>query len=90
MKSAVAGSTIDVRWRGRGLGIVGGIAAGAIVGAAIANANRPYYGEAYPYEAAPVYEDAAPVYVPRYYRNNPYGGCVSNEGYGRTTSCDSR
>jgi hypothetical protein len=43
--------------------VIGGIAAGALIGGAIANANRPHYG--------PGYYEPAPVYAPRVYRAPP-------------------
>jgi hypothetical protein len=41
--------------------VIGGIAAGALIGGAIANANRPYYGPGY-YAPAPVYAPPPPAY----------------------------
>jgi hypothetical protein len=73
--SVAAPTTAEARCRGCGIaaGVVGGIA----VGAAIANANRPYYGSydyapgyayepGYAYDAAPGYTYDAPAYRYRY------------------------
>jgi hypothetical protein len=46
--------------------VIGGIAAGALIGGAIANANRPYYGPAY----------APPPPPAAYYAPRPGGGAV--------------
>src|SRR5262249_22881892 len=90
VKSAVNGDVIDVRWRGRGvgLGIAAGVAAGALVaGAAAANGHDPYYYDgdynaAPRYYAAPRYEyyGAPTGYYHRYYRQ---GNCPFDGGYGR-------
>jgi len=50
--------------------VIGGIAAGALIGGAIANANRPYYAPGY--APAPGYYAPAPVYV-----GPPRGDAVS-------------
>ena len=91
VKSAVNGDVIDVRWRGRGvgLGIAAGVAGAAIAGAAAANS---YYGPGYYapgyydgyYATAPGYyaPDYSYSYAPRgyYYRQ---GNCPVDGGYGR-------
>jgi hypothetical protein len=69
--------SVDVRWRGRGGAVVGGLAAGLAIGAIAAAAARPRYyapGYAYaqPYYAPPpvVYEAPPAVYyepAPTYY-----------------------
>ena len=58
--------------RNRGWGIAAGIAAGAFIGAATANAygNPYYYGEPYDYDVGPVYVVPGPVYGPSYYWGN--------------------
>jgi hypothetical protein len=67
-------STADAR-RGWWGPAIGGFAAGAIIGSALA---RPYYGYGYGYRApAPVYYDyytPAPAYY-GYYAPGPYYGC---------------
>jgi hypothetical protein len=80
MKAAVGDDIAQVHWRGGGWGWgLGGFAAGAIIGSAIAGApygyyGGPYYGYGYPaygYGYAPAYYGYAPAYAyPRYYR--PY------------------
>lgn len=88
----------DIRWRGRsvGPGIAFGLAAGALVGAAVA--ARPY-GPDYYYDGAPYGVYDAPVYAepyayepvypaPGYYPSYGYGQCYTNEGYGRRRPCD--
>jgi hypothetical protein len=103
LKAAVSGDTTEIRWRGRGGGLgpaVGfGLAAGALVGAAVA--AQPYgyygyggYGPGYVYDA-PVYAEPyayEPVYpAPGYYGGYGYGyrygGCSTDDGYGRRRSC---
>jgi hypothetical protein len=91
VKSAVNGDVIDVRWRGRGvgLGIAAGVAGAAIAGAAVANS---YYGPSYYdgyYNAAPGYY-AEPSYqyygapTGYYHRGYRSGNCPVDGGYGRT------
>jgi hypothetical protein len=82
-----------------------GLAAGALIGAAAANASAynyygpgyyggpaPVYGYTDGYVAAPEYYEPAPTY---YYGGvaspnyNPYV-CSTDEGYGRRGSCDAR
>ena len=71
-----ASSTADARWGGRwGPVVIGGFAAGAIVGSAFAR-TYPYRYYGY-YAPAPVYYDyymPAPAYY-GYYGPRPYGGC---------------
>lgn len=73
---ALATATPSEARRGRNAAVIGGIAAGVLLGAAAANANRGYYygpgyydGPSYGYEPGyayePVYEyPAPPVYMP--------------------------
>jgi hypothetical protein len=72
---ALATATPSEARRGRNAAVIGGIAAGVLLGTAAANANRGYYygsgyydgpGYGYPgYAYEPVYEYPAPqVYVP--------------------------
>ena len=86
---------------GRRAAAVGvGIVAGALLGAAAANANNgyyygggPYYGPGYAYGPGPYAYAPAPVYVQpaprRYYRS---GGCWhvtnSDHNYGYYGACD--
>jgi hypothetical protein len=79
---AVAAATPGEARNGRNAAVIGGIAAGAVVGAAVANsyygpgyyADPGYaYGPGYGYESDYAYE-AGPVYVqpaPRYYYGGP-------------------
>jgi hypothetical protein len=93
--------TTDVAWRGhRGgwgwggpaVGIGAGIAAGALIGSAVA--GNPYGGYYYDdpgYVYAQPYAYGAGPYYGGYgygYRNWGYGPCFTDEGYGRRTSCD--
>jgi hypothetical protein len=95
VKAAASDHVTDVRWRGRGIGpgIAFGLAAGALVGAAVA--AQPYYAPGY-YYGGPVYAEPyayQPVYpAPGYYgyRYGGYGGCYTDEGYGRVRPCSSR
>jgi hypothetical protein len=80
LKDAVPSDVVDVRWRGHGGAVVGGLALGLIGGALIAGATRPYYGygygygygyPAYGYGYAPAYYGPPVVYVAprrRYWR----------------------
>lgn len=78
----------DAQWRGRTAAAAGiGFAAGAVIGAAAANAATPrthyygtpygYYGSPYAsygyYDPAPSYYESAPVYVAPSYGYQPYG-----------------
>lgn len=98
---ALATATPSEARRGRNAAVIGGIAAGVLLGAAAANANRGYYyGPGYAYE--PVYEYyQPPVYVPapyyyqgpRYYYgpggNGPGGnGCGGSPGSPSFRPCD--
>ena len=103
LKAAVSSDTTEIRWRGRGWGIgpgIGfGLAAGALVGAAVAAQPYGYYGYggygpgyvydapvyAAPYAYEPVYP--APGYYGGYGYGYRYGGCTTDEGYGRRRSC---
>jgi hypothetical protein len=95
--------TTDVAWRGhRGgwgwggpaVGIGAGLAAGALIGSAVAGApyGGYYYDDPGYVYAQPYAYDAAPAYGPGYYgygyRGWGYGPCYTNEGYGRRTPCD--
>jgi hypothetical protein len=96
VKSAVNSDVIDVRYRGRGvgLGIAAGVAAGALIaGAASRSYYDPYYYDGY-YAAAPgyyggpaySYEPAySGTYAPRGYYHRGYGSgsCPVDGGYGR-------
>ncbi|MET4386628.1 hypothetical protein ABIB73_002373 [Bradyrhizobium sp. F1.4.3] len=86
MKAAAGHDVTQVYWRGWGWGL-GGLAAGAIIGGAIASSTPygyygggPYYGGyGYPgpgYGYAPAYYGYGPTYAyPRYYRPyRPYYG----------------
>ena len=97
-KRRPARDTTEIRWRGgRGIGpgLAFGLATGALVGAAVA--AQPYgYGPGYGYYDAPVYAEPyayEPVYpAPGYYggygyNRYGYGGCTTDEGYGRRRSC---
>jgi hypothetical protein len=88
----------DARWRGRGgggvaAGIIGGLAAGAIIGSM---ANQGYYGDGYygsgyAYGPGPYAYEPAPVYVVprRAYRGG--GGCWiatdETRGFGYYGAC---
>jgi hypothetical protein len=86
---ALAAATPSEARDGRNAAVIGGFAAGALVGAAVANSNNGYYGPAYGY--GPVYYDEpayaygpGPIYVepaPTYY----YSG---RSYYRGTRNCD--
>jgi hypothetical protein len=96
LQTAIKGDTTEIRWRGgRGIGpgLAFGLAAGALVGAVVA--AQPYgYGPGY-YDA-PVYAEpyaygpGYPTYGYSGYAGYGYGGCTTDEGYGRQTSCSGR
>jgi hypothetical protein len=82
---------------GRNAALIGGLAAGALIGAAAANANNgyyygggPYYGPSYGYYAPGYYDygyayEPAPVYSgPTYYRGyrGYYGSDVNERATG--------
>jgi hypothetical protein len=80
MKAVTSDGTTQVHWRGGGWGLgLGGFAAGAIIGSAIAGApygyyGSPYYGYGYPgpyYGYAPAYYGYGYAY-PRYYGYRRY------------------
>lgn len=99
----LAASTPSDARRGRNAALIGGLAAGALIGAAAANANRGYYyapgyyyGPGYAYE--PVYEyPAPPVYVPgpyydqgpRYYYGSGGSGCGGSPSSPNYRPCSS-
>jgi len=66
MLAAALPSSAQARCGGCGVaaGVVGGLAAGAIIGSAIANSNRPVYVEEPPVYAAPPLPP--PAYVEEY------------------------
>lgn len=82
MKAAAGDDVTQVRWHGGWGWGLGGLAAGAIIGSAIASGGPygyyggPYYGGPYGYGYAPAYYGYGPVYAypgygyRRYYR--PY------------------
>jgi len=87
--------TTDVAWRGhRGgwgwgapaVGIGAGLAAGALIGSAVAGSPYGYYYDepGYVYDPGPAY--VAPGYYGYGYRG--WGRCYTDEGYGRRTPCD--
>jgi hypothetical protein len=85
---AVAPTEANARWRGGpgiGLGILGGIAAGAIVGGAIANSYGPGYVVQPGYVPYAAYEAGPPVGCPGGYWArvpvyDPYGNVVGYRG----------
>jgi hypothetical protein len=79
---------------GPAVGIGAGIAAGALIGSAVAARPYGYYQPGYAYAepgyayAQPYAYDAGPAYYGSYgYRNWGYGPCFTDEGYGRRTPC---
>jgi hypothetical protein len=107
-QAATAATNVEqVQWRGHrhggwgggralaGAGI--GFATGAIVGSAIANSNRGYYGQPYGYGGAYAYDpgyDGAYAYdpgyaAPRYYGNrvNDYCARYDSSGVNRFDNC---
>jgi len=98
VKTAPVAQTTDVAWRGhRGgwgwggpaVGIGAGLAAGALIGSAVAGApyGGYYYDEPGYVYGAPYAYDAGPTYYGGY-RNWGDGPCHTDEGYGRRTPCD--
>ncbi len=94
-----AGPVTDVAWRGRGFGrgfgpgaaVIGGLAAGALIGSAVA--GQPYGGyyaePGYAYEPGYGYGYDTPApYYSNYGYNGGWGKCYTDEGYGRRTPCD--
>ena len=107
VKSATTDHVTDVRWRGHGgwgwgpaVGIGAGLAAGALIGSAVAAQPYGYYYNepAYAYTApgygyaTPYAYDVGPTYVapgPYYgYGYRGWGRCFTDEGYGRRVPCD--
>jgi hypothetical protein len=80
MKAAAGGDVTQVHWRGRGFGWgIGGLAAGAIIGGAIASSGP--YGYGYgggPYYGGYGYPGPGYGYAPAYYG----GGYGPGYGYG--------
>lgn len=79
MKAAAGDDVTQVHWRGGGWGWgLGGFAAGAIIGSAIAGAPYGYYGGphyrpyGYGYGYAPAYYGYGPYAYPRYYGYRRY------------------
>jgi hypothetical protein len=67
-----------------GLGILGGVAAGAIVGSAIANSYGPAYVVQPGYEPYPVYRSAGPVGCPGgYWARRPFIDEYGNQRWSR-------
>lgn len=90
---ALAAATPGEARGGRNAALIGGLAAGALIGAAVANANSGYYygpdyyyGPGYAYEPAyaygpPVYYAPAPSYRgPYYYPRSSSGNCGGSPG----------
>ena len=75
LKNAAPGAVENVRWRGGWGWGLGGFAAGAIIGSAIAAPY--YYGGYYPYGYYPAYGYPPPAYGPGYGAPAAYG-----PGYG--------
>src|SRR5260370_9107331 len=65
--SAPSAAQAGCRGCGVGFGILGGLAAGAIIGGAIANSAYPAYAVTPGYVADPAYRGAYPVRCPRGY-----------------------
>lgn len=87
LATIAAPTNADARWRGGGIaaGVIGGIAAGAIIAGAAANSGPYYYGG---YDYAPGYAYGpsygyVPGYAPGYAYDAPYG----YYGYGGSV-CD--
>lgn len=83
--SPMSDAQAGCRGCGLGLGIVGGLAAGAIIGGAIANSAYPAYAVAPGYAPYPAYGAPVPVACPGGYWArrplvDPYGNVV---GYSR-------
>jgi len=91
---------------GRNAAVIGGFAAGAVVGAAVANSNNGYYDRGYAYdpgyayEPAPVYYGpgydvgAVPAYpyeeAPRYYAPRRGASCGGSPGSPNYRPCSSQ
>ena len=91
--TATSVTDASAQWRrhhhgwGPAVGIGAGIAAGALIGSAVAARPYGYYEPGYAY-AQPYAYDAGPAYYGSYgYRNWGYGPCYTDEGYGRRTPC---
>ncbi|MBI3703661.1 MAG: hypothetical protein HY244_07425 [Rhizobiales bacterium] len=98
---ALAAASPSEARNGRNAAVIGGFAAGALVGAAVAgsynNGYAYYYGNDYAYEPgyayapAPVYSADDYVYAPeyrtRYYRSWGYSRCGGSPGSPSYTPC---
>jgi hypothetical protein len=93
---AVTAATPSQARHGRNAALIGGLAAGALIGAAAANASSGYYygpgyyyEPDYAYEPAPVYVAPEPVYVvPRSYYRGCWHVTDSSRGYGYYGACN--
>jgi hypothetical protein len=102
---ALALATPSEARNGRNAAVIGGFAAGAVVGAAVASSNNGYYygdrgyyyGEpAYAYEPARTYyynDPSAPAYAyepaPRYYPRSRGTACGGSPGTANYRPCNS-
>jgi len=78
-----APTTADAYCRGCGVGagVLGGLAAGAIIGGAIANSQPGYYGPA-PYYSGPPPGDAVDYCMQRFRSYDPRSGTyLGNDGF---------
>ena len=92
--TAASATSASAQWRrhggwGWGPGVAAGVAAGALIGSAVA--ARPYgyyYGDPGYVYADPYVYDVGPTYYGSYgYRSWGYGPCYAEEGY-RRVPCD--
>jgi hypothetical protein len=87
---ALAAATPSQARHGRNAALIGGLAAGAVIGAAAASANDGYYYGPGDYEPAPTYyygpgpyayEPAPSYYAPRYHYRYRSGSSNGSCGY---------